>query len=253
MNAIFCLALLSSFGLSDQAPPAQKDKADETILIADKLFDNDAPDRMWNRPCKVHVVHLPANKTYIVTMTKKDNKQQLNPFFRIEDSEFKQIVGLNMARARFTTSKDDDYRFICTSNWGNGEYVLKIAPYASAKLKKHEPGKVHDIGRDGLEYDSTLAASDAKDVRRQGMFAKVFEVNLVKGKTYTVDMESTQFDAYLRLENSERQQLAEDDDSGGNLNARIIFQAPADGVYRIITTTFAPGARGNFTLRIQPN
>lgn len=253
MNTIVLLSLtlLAPLGLPDPVPPAKEDKAEDTIRIADQLLPGDAPDRMSNGPHKVHIVRLSAGKTYLVTMTRKDTKQPLNPFLRIEDSEFKQLVPFT-TRTKFTPPKDDDYRFIATGH-GSGEYVLKIAPFNSAKIKKHEPGKVHNVGKDGLEYDSTLTAADAKDVRRQGSFAKVFEVNLTKGRTYTIDMESTQFDAYLRLEDNGRKNLAEDDDSGGNLNAHIIFQAPADGTYRIIATTFAAGAKGAFTLRVQPD
>ena len=69
------------------------------------------------------------------------------------------------------------------------------------------------------------------------------------GQTYTIDLKST-WDNFLRLENAQGQQLAQDDDSGGNLNARIVFRAPEDGYYRIIVTTFAQGASGNYTLMI---
>ena len=54
-----------------------------------------------------------------------------------------------------------------------------------------------------------------------------------------------------RLENAAGQQLAQDDDSGGMLNARIVFSAPADGWYRIIVTSFSPKASGNYTLRVR--
>ena len=239
--------ILASLGFSDTVPPPKEEKAEETIRIVDQLLPGDALDRMSNAPHKVHIVRLPAGKIYLVTMIRKDNSQALNPFLRIEDSEFKQLAPFAV-RIKFTLPKDDEYRFIATGN-GSGEYVLKIAPFNSATIKKHEPGKVHDVGKDGIEYESTIAGTDAKYVGRTGSFAKVFEVNLTKDRTYTIDMESTQFDAYLFLENSERQVLAQDDDSGGNLNARILFQAPADGVYRIITTTFAQGASGTFTLR----
>lgn len=70
------------------------------------------------------------------------------------------------------------------------------------------------------------------------------------GKRYTIDLVSRDFDAYLRLEDSTGKQLAEDDDSGGNLNARIVFQAPKDDTYWIIATTFL-GGTGNYTLSIR--
>jgi hypothetical protein len=76
----------------------------------------------------------------------------------------------------------------------------------------------------------------------------------VKRKTYQIDMSSKVegFDSWLRIEDADKKQLAEDDDSGGNLDARILFMAPEDGIYRIITTTYASKFEtGPFNLRIQ--
>ncbi len=55
-------------------------------------------------------------------------------------------------------------------------------------------------------------------------------------------------DPYLRVETLAGQTLAVDDDSGGNLNARIVFKAPSSAKYRIVATSFAPGMTGDFTL-----
>jgi serine protease Do len=70
------------------------------------------------------------------------------------------------------------------------------------------------------------------------------------GQKYQIDLRS-QWDNFLRLENAQGQQLAQDDDSGGFPNARIIFQAPADGYYRIIVTSYAPGVNGSYTLTVK--
>src|SRR5205814_1343809 len=69
--------------------------------------------------------------------------------------------------------------------------------------------------------------------------------------TWEINLKSTDFDAYLRLEDSAGKQLAEDDDSGGNLDSKIVFKAPKDDTYKIIATTFAP-ATGNYTLTVAP-
>lgn len=104
--------------------------------------------------------------------------------------------------------------------------------------------------REGRTINSALAEGDAKDAVRTTSFAKIFHVRMRQGRTYVIDMVSTQIDPYLRLENMSGRQLAQDDDSGGFPNARIIFQAPEDGTYRVIGTSFAP-ATGGFTLLIR--
>jgi hypothetical protein len=83
--------------------------------------------------------------------------------------------------------------------------------------------------------------------------ALLFQVRLKANVTYVIDMTSPDpkaLDPYLVLQDSERNTLAEDDDSGGNLNARIIFRAPSGGVYRIRAASYG-SAQGPFTLTIR--
>jgi serine/threonine protein kinase len=83
--------------------------------------------------------------------------------------------------------------------------------------------------------------------------AVIFQVRLKANVIYVIDMVSPDakaLDPYLVLQDSQRTKLAEDDDSGGNLNARMVFRAPADGVYRLRATSFN-GGRGPFTLTIR--
>jgi serine protease Do len=79
---------------------------------------------------------------------------------------------------------------------------------------------------------------------------KIHVVRFKKDKAYLIDMVSTEFDSYLRLEDTAGNRLAEDDDSGGNLNARIRFTAPRDDLFLVIATTCGGGA-GNYTLSIR--
>ncbi len=118
----------------------------------------------------------------------------------------------------------------------------------------HGSVKVKDqsgLGNQGVfKVDEKLTNDDPKDRTRTFSVHKVHTVKLFAGKSYTIDLVSRDFDSYLRLENSAGQQLAEDDDSGGDLNARIVFQAPKDDTYRIIATSF-DGKTGNYTLTIR--
>jgi hypothetical protein len=80
---------------------------------------------------------------------------------------------------------------------------------------------------------------------------KVFTVTMKAGEKYQVDLMSKQFDAFLRIEDAAGRELAHDDDSGGMLNARLIFAPPADGVYRVIATHY-DGRFGWFELVLRP-
>jgi hypothetical protein len=107
-------------------------------------------------------------------------------------------------------------------------------------------------GINGITVDGKLDGNDGLDDGHRGAFCKVYTYPMRAGKQYVIDLQSAQFDSYLRLEDARGWHLAEDDDSGGNLNARIIFVPPQDGTYRIVATTFDPGAMGGYRLTVRP-
>jgi S1-C subfamily serine protease/HEAT repeat protein len=79
----------------------------------------------------------------------------------------------------------------------------------------------------------------------------VYSFFMIKGEKFTIDMISRDFDAFLRLENSLGRQLADDNDSGGKKNARIVFTVPANDNYRVIATSF-DNKMGEYQLKITP-
>src|SRR5262245_54109869 len=93
-------------------------------------------------------------------------------------------------------------------------------------------------------------SSPVSQVIRPGCYHDLHKVWLEAGRRYTIDLSSPQFDAYLYLLDGYRNVLARDDDSGGNLNARIVFTPPASGWYEVMATTFHRGATGSYYLRI---
>src|SRR5579883_2938777 len=73
--------------------------------------------------------------------------------------------------------------------------------------------------------DDQLTGADPRDRVLTESHRKIYDLTLKAGRTYVIDMTSTDFDAFLRLEDSTGQELAKDDDGGGGLNARILFTA----------------------------
>ena len=72
-----------------------------------------------------------------------------------------------------------------------------------------------------------------------------------RGERIQVDVTSSAFDAYAIIEDASGKVLARDDDSGGGANARVIFQVPANGAYRIIANTYRQGSYGQYTLSVR--
>jgi hypothetical protein len=72
---------------------------------------------------------------------------------------------------------------------------------------------------------------------------------LTKDKTYIIDLESEDFDPFLRLLDRGKQ-VAEDDDTGGKLNARIVYTAKQTGEHEVVAITL-DGQGGRFKLKIR--
>jgi predicted Zn finger-like uncharacterized protein len=124
--------------------------------------------------------------------------------------------------------------------------VYQVAPLPP----RTEPGPGPGPGKVVLNENSSLAANDPidpKSGRKAPM--KVYPVQLLAGKEYAISLDSTAFDAYLRLEDPSGKTVAEDDDSGGSLNALIRYRPTQTGQFKIVCTTF-DGKLGAFQLKV---
>ena len=70
---------------------------------------------------------------------------------------------------------------------------------------------------------------------------KEYVIDLEAGKSYTIDLESRDFDAYLWLEQLNGVMLQQDDDGGGGQNSRIQFVPPQTASYVVIATSLNGG------------
>ncbi len=103
----------------------------------------------------------------------------------------------------------------------------------------------------GLKVNGELTKDDPADKVRKESRCKVYEFKMKAGQTWVITMRSKDVDSYIRVENSAGQQLAEDDDSGGFPDAKIVFKCTKDDTYKIIATTFK-AATGKFSLTVEP-
>ncbi|HZZ82042.1 MAG TPA: PPC domain-containing protein [Gemmataceae bacterium] len=100
-----------------------------------------------------------------------------------------------------------------------------------------------------IDINKELDANDPKDEMTNNPSQR-HTVKLAKGKSYAIDLVSTDFDAFLRLLDKDGKELAADDDSGGDLNSRILHSADRDGDYIIVVTSF-DGQVGKFSLKVR--
>src|SRR5260370_21723145 len=128
------------------------------------------------------------------------------------------------------------------------------AAAAQQPNRKKEPAKKDD---QTLKVVGELTAKDSFDRLRPGCHHKVHEFKLTAGITYIIDLidhkPNSGMNPYLRLEDADGVQLAEDDDSGPVYqNAAILFAPEKTATYRIIVTTSEQGRTGKYLLEAKP-
>ena len=78
-------------------------------------------------------------------------------------------------------------------------------------------------------------------------------VELSFGQKVTIFLDGiTLTDAYLRIRDSLGNLLGENDDSGGNLDSRLVFTAPSTGVFYIEVGAYNDTGAGTYQLFVDP-
>lgn len=98
----------------------------------------------------------------------------------------------------------------------------------------------------GQQADGTLALGDC-EFSLDNSYVDVYEILLAVPGTIQVDMTSGDVDSYIGLFEAGGVFLAEDDNSGGGRNARLVRQLPA-GKYRIWANSIAGAETGAYSL-----
>ncbi len=157
----------------------------------------------------------------------------------------------NTFRANYMPAKDGEYTIIVSPNVFGAAIPEGLLDYTvTLKTLKLDETPLLKKEEKFVKTDPAYPQSFAKSPY------KAYPVQLKKGTTYIVDMVKKKagdsLDPYLYLENPTKQIVAQDDDSGGDRNARIVFRAPADGEYRIIASCLTPqGSVGDYTLTVR--
>jgi hypothetical protein len=102
----------------------------------------------------------------------------------------------------------------------------------------------------GNSVNGTLSTTSCQWI--DGTFADIYPVTLASDTAVDIRLNSTAFDAYLILLDVKGNLLAQDDDSGGGTNSRIV-QDLAAGTYYIVAKPFANYySVGPYTLIVAP-
>lgn len=115
-----------------------------------------------------------------------------------------------------------------------------------------QPDKVAEKKKaEDIVVNSELFDQDLKDKVMTNCFCKTYTIKMEKDKSYQIELRSTSFRAYLRLENAAGQQLATDFDRFGNQSAVLVHRPTKTEDHNIIATSLNVNAKGKFTLIVK--
>ena len=88
--------------------------------------------------------------------------------------------------------------------------------------------------------------------RRDSSYAQQWKLMGTAGQTVTVDLESDAFDAYVFLSGPgiPSDSTLQDDDAGGNCNARLTVTVAQSGLFYILVNTRNKYETGSYTLSV---
>jgi hypothetical protein len=107
-----------------------------------------------------------------------------------------------------------------------------------------------DVGSIEVGQTRSRVLGDDSCVLPNNRLADPWELTLSATTSLRIDLMSSEFDAFLVLEDANGSVIDMDDDSGAGFNSRIQRALDA-GRYRILATTYAPGMRGSYELSVQ--
>ncbi len=158
------------------------------------------------------------------------------------------------ARLTYVLRDAANYRLYANSSAGAelGEYRLTLSRgrlRAPADSTCRGFGRVTGMIRVGQTVTGTLSADDPKLPGDSTYYERwILPVNA--NQSFTVDLESSDFDAYVMLTRGRGDKLVDNDDGGGGCNARLVYTTRDDHPLRIFVNTASKNQSGSYTLRV---
>lgn len=146
-------------------------------------------------------------------------------------------VTQGVAEARVSLPAGSYAVFVASTSWpGTGTYSLTVDEIVCT-----------DTGTLalGATVQGSLDSSDCVD--GQGRYREAWSLGLDTAASVQLDLSSASFDAFLILQDADGNEIARDDDGGGGTNSRLTASLDA-GSYRVVASSFSPGATGDYTL-----
>jgi hypothetical protein len=226
---LICLFLVTAVASGQTAMPAPSTVASGFLACSN---NNDDANRLC--PFRLHYLNLVGGRTYWMRM----ESSEFHPFMMIEDlhgnpmaldtDDFSTMPGCIVFRPPTTAT----YRLIASASQPIREGFYRVTMRELPSV---------------FEVAAELASTDPMN---SDCHERIYDVPLVEGRRYVIDLGSRDFDAYIKLMTSENVIVAFEDECNPIRGARIVFTAPRTETYRIVATSLSPHATGAFTLNV---
>ena len=160
------------------------------------------------------------------------------------------------ARLQFVPPTTGNYRIYANSSAQAelGEFHLAMArghAAVAADTVCRGFGRVAGLIEVGQTVTGNLTSEDPEFTGDSTYFER-WILPVKPNQSFTVDLTSDDFDAYLILTKGRGDKLVENDDGGGGCNARLVYTATDDHPVRVVVNTASRPHRqtGHFTLKV---
>lgn len=250
-SAVLLLALLAATPLAAQIPIRVGQTLNGRLTQTDPKFSDGSRYKMYA---------FVGNKgdTVAVDLTSDDFDANLLITDASGNSLARNDDGGDACNARltFVPPSAGNYRVYANSSAPAelGDYKIALArgrARAASDTVCRGFGRVAGIIEIGQTINGNLTASDPEFTGDSTYFQR-WILPVKAFQTFTVDLESNDFDAYLLLTRGRGDKLVENDDGGGGCNARLVYSPQDDHPLRIVVNTASrPNHQtGAFTLRV---
>lgn len=238
----------------EEAPPMQPAVARPIAIgeTATGMIDESSPvlEDMDDIPYALYSLSARGGRRVRITMTADDFDAYLT-VARVTPDGDEEVASNDDSgggtNARVTFAADGDYKIIARplGSSGIGAYSLSVTEAPATVLITRAIG----VG-DTAEGEIT----DADPEMDQGPYFHQFEIQARQGDRLRITMRSEAFDSFLRWGRAGTEgfeELASDDDSGGNVDSMLEITVEESGKYLIRVSPLGAGQTGSYRLTIE--
>lgn len=159
------------------------------------------------------------------------------------------------ARLQFVPPATGNYRVYANSS-SQGELGEYRMSFTKGKAPTPADSTCRDFGLTSgtIEVGQTITGeltADDPELRSDSTHYKRYVLPVKPNQTFTADLESSDFDAYLWLTRSRGDKIVANDDGGGGCNSRLVYTTTDGHPLRLIVNTARPShSIGQFSLRV---